>query len=44
MSEAREPVEISAIVPVGGRMSDPAELYAEYHAALESLGRSFEMV
>jgi len=44
MTEAREPVDVSAIVPVGIRISDPAELYAEYCAALESLGRSFEII
>jgi glycosyltransferase involved in cell wall biosynthesis len=38
------PVEISAIVPVGGRYADPVQLYAEYRAGLEALGRGFEII
>ncbi len=37
-------VEISAIVPVGPRVDDIAALFAEYKAALESTGKSFEMI
>ena len=44
MSESRMPVDISAIVPVGGRYADPVELYAEYRAGLEALGRSYEII
>ena len=44
MSESRLPVDISAIVPVGGRHADPVELYAEYRAGLEALGRSYEII
>src|SRR5688572_33395852 len=44
MSESKIPVEVSAIVPVGGRYADPVELYTEYHAGLEALGRSYEII
>jgi glycosyltransferase involved in cell wall biosynthesis len=44
MSEMRLPVDVSAIVPVGGRFADPVELYAEYRAGLEALGRSYEII
>jgi len=44
MSDSRMPVDISAIVPVGSRYADPADLHAEYHAGLEALGRSYEII
>ncbi len=44
MSETSMPVDISAIVPVGGRFADPVELYSEYRAGLEALGRSYEII
>ena len=44
MSDAGTPVDISAIVPVGGRHADPVELYSEYRAGLEALGRSYEII
>ena len=37
-------MDISVIVPVGGRAADPVELYAEYRAGLEALGRSYEII
>ncbi len=40
----RHPVDLSVIVPVGSRAADPAELYAEYRAGLDALGRSYEMI
>jgi glycosyltransferase involved in cell wall biosynthesis len=44
MAEARTTVDISVIIPVGGRHADPAELYAEYRAGLDALGRSVEVI
>jgi glycosyltransferase involved in cell wall biosynthesis len=44
MSETRPAADVSAIVPVGGRFGDPAEIYAEYRAGLEALGRSYEVI
>jgi hypothetical protein len=44
MTEPTNPVEISVIVPVGGRHADPEELYAEYRASLDSLARSYEVI
>lgn len=37
-------VDISVIIPVGHRQSDPKSLYLEYRDALLSLGQSFEIV
>jgi glycosyltransferase involved in cell wall biosynthesis len=37
-------VDVSVIIPVGGRHADPAELYAEYRAGLDALGRSYETI
>jgi len=37
-------IELSAIVPVGERRSDFRDLYGEYHAALQSLGRPYELI
>lgn len=36
--------ELSAIVPVGSRHTDIASIDAEYRAALEKTGRSFELI
>lgn len=36
--------ELSVIVPIGSRRADVAELYAEYRAALEGLGRPYEFI
>jgi len=44
MSEFPAPVELSVIVPVGDRYSDPIALYAAYRASLDALGRPFEMI
>lgn len=37
-------VDLSVIVPVGDRQSDPASLYAEYKAGLDSLGHGYEII
>jgi glycosyltransferase involved in cell wall biosynthesis len=37
-------VDVSVIIPVGGRHADPAELYSEYRAGLDALGRSYETI
>jgi glycosyltransferase involved in cell wall biosynthesis len=44
MPDYAAPVDLSVIVPVGRRQADPAELYAEYRAALDALGRSYETI
>jgi glycosyltransferase involved in cell wall biosynthesis len=44
MTEFSEPVELSVIVPVGGRQADAAELCTEYRAGLDALGRRYELV
>lgn len=44
MSQTKIPVEISVIVPVGGRSADPVELYGEYRSGLDALGRSYELI
>jgi glycosyltransferase involved in cell wall biosynthesis len=44
MSETKLPVDISVIVPVGGRHADPAELFGEYRAGLDALGRNYEVI
>lgn len=45
MSAAEARIEISAIIPVGDRHAEEiAALHAEYKAAFERLGRSFEMI
>jgi glycosyltransferase involved in cell wall biosynthesis len=36
--------ELSAIVPVGDRHADALELHAEYKAALDDLGQSYELI
>ena len=44
MSDTASPVELSVIIPVGGRFSDPVELYAAYRAGLDALGRTYETI
>ena len=38
------PVRVSAIVPVGRRRGDLAELYADYKAGLQASGSTFEII
>ncbi|MGH8258782.1 MAG: glycosyltransferase, partial [Steroidobacteraceae bacterium] len=43
MLTSRSPVDLTALIPVGGRYaSDPAALWREYAAALAALGLTFE--
>jgi glycosyltransferase involved in cell wall biosynthesis len=44
MTEHRSAVEISVIIPVGGRSADPAALYGEYRRGLDAIGRSYEVI
>jgi glycosyltransferase involved in cell wall biosynthesis len=44
MAERNFDVELSVIVPVGRRHSDPAALHAEYKAGLDTLGQRYEMI
>jgi glycosyltransferase involved in cell wall biosynthesis len=44
MSDLASPVDLSVIVPVGSRQADPIELFAQYRAGLDALGRSYEMI
>jgi glycosyltransferase involved in cell wall biosynthesis len=44
MNDVATAVEVSVIIPVGGRHVDPVELYSEYRAGLETLGRNFETI
>jgi glycosyltransferase involved in cell wall biosynthesis len=44
MSESKSAVELSVIIPVGGRHADPIELHAEYRAALDALGQTYETI
>jgi len=44
MVELNPDVELSVIVPVGGRQADPATLYAEYKAGLDALRERYEMI
>lgn len=44
MSPAHSDVAISAIIPVGGRHGRAADLYAEYKAGLDAIGRPYEMI
>ena len=37
-------IELSVIVPVGPRIDDIAALFSEYKAAIESIGKSYEMI
>lgn len=43
-SAAVPSVEVSVIVPVGSRHADIAELYTEYKAGLQALGKSYEVI
>jgi glycosyltransferase involved in cell wall biosynthesis len=44
LTAAPAPVDISAIVPVGDRHADMAQLYAEYRAGFERLGKRCELI
>jgi len=44
MNESNMRPDLSVIVPVCGRRSDPAELYADYKAGLDALGDSYELI
>ena len=44
MVETPSPPDLSVIVPVSGRHSDAGDLHAEYKAALDALGRSYELI
>jgi glycosyltransferase involved in cell wall biosynthesis len=44
MRDRASPVEVSVIVPVGSRRAPAAELYSEYKAGLDALGRSYEVI
>lgn len=44
MDEHRTHVELSVIVPVGNRQADPGDIYAEYKAGLDGVGRSYELI
>jgi glycosyltransferase involved in cell wall biosynthesis len=45
MNQRDVPVpDLSVIVPIGKRHADIAELYTEYRAALDALGRSYECI
>jgi len=42
--DSRGHIEISAIVPVGERQSDPTRLYEQYKAGLEQTGQPYEFI
>jgi glycosyltransferase involved in cell wall biosynthesis len=44
MNEPVTPVQLSVIVPVGGRFADAEELYRDYKSGIESLGLTYELV
>ncbi|MEP7246654.1 MAG: glycosyltransferase [Gammaproteobacteria bacterium] len=44
MSAAAGTIQLSVIIPVGDRFSDPAELYADYRIGLDALGVPFECI
>ena len=44
MTDLASAVDLSVIIPVGGRQADPIELYSEYRAGLDALGRSYETI
>jgi glycosyltransferase involved in cell wall biosynthesis len=44
MLERSPDIELSVIIPVGGRHSDVARLYADYKGGLASLGRRHEII
>jgi glycosyltransferase involved in cell wall biosynthesis len=39
-----EPVDVSVIIPVGGRHADLATLYKDYRQGLQATGKSFECI
>lgn len=44
MTEAPRNFQLSVIIPVGGRHAEAGELYGEYKAGLDALGKSYEMI
>jgi glycosyltransferase involved in cell wall biosynthesis len=44
MGDRQRSVEVSVIVPVGGRFADAAELHAEYKTGLDALDRNYELI
>jgi len=44
MRDPASPVELSVIVPVGNRRANAAELYSEYKAGLDAMGRPYEVI
>jgi len=44
MRDSTGTLDLSVIIPVGNRFSDPVELYAEYCAGLDATGRSYELI
>lgn len=44
MTDTALPIELSVIIPVGGRHADPAELYAAYRTGLDALGCRYETI
>ena len=44
MSERPSSVEISVVVPIGARRADISELFRDYKAALQQLGRPYEII
>lgn len=44
MNKSAAPVDISIIVPVEERRDDAAQIYEQYKAGLEELGRTFEFI
>ena len=44
MVDSASPVEMSVVIPVGGRQADIVELYSEYRAGLDNVGISYEVI
>jgi len=44
VAEPGSQLDLSVIVPVGGRHADAAELHAEYKAGLDALSQSYELI
>ena len=44
MGEPRPDIELSVIVPVGGRSANAVQLHAEYKAGLDALGQAYELI
>jgi len=44
MNDTESTVELSVIIPVGGRHADPIEIYSEYRAGLDALGMTYEAI